>query len=172
MYEVSQSKTERIKKQEIPSQYHYLAENPLCKIENVGGLTRSCGTGWGRKVEDDRQRGPDFLHVKSQCYLQNLPLFNSWHLVFDCFLIEKCNNSLGWEVFMLQPAWRTQFSFLCKILQNKSEGTNKMKKNIKSIVHFRFTYNGVSILFKDLFKFFYFIYIIYEVLQSYWGVKS
>ena len=27
--------------------------------------------GWGRKVLDHRQRGPDFLHVKSQCYLQN-----------------------------------------------------------------------------------------------------
>ena len=40
-----------------------------------------------------RLSGPEFLHVKSQCYLQKLPLFNSWPLGFGCFLIRKYTNS-------------------------------------------------------------------------------
>ena len=44
-------------------------------------------------LDAETQRGPEFLHVKSQCYLQKSPLFNPWHLVFGCFLIEKYTNS-------------------------------------------------------------------------------
>ena len=40
-------------------------------------------------LDVESQRGPEFIHVKSQCYLQKLPLFNSWPLGFGCFLIEK-----------------------------------------------------------------------------------
>ena len=44
-------------------------------------------------LDAESQRGPEFLHVKSQCYFQKLPLFNSWPLGFGCFLIKKYTNS-------------------------------------------------------------------------------
>ena len=44
-------------------------------------------------LDAESQRSPEFLHVKSQCYLQKSPLFNPWHLVFGCFLIGKYTNS-------------------------------------------------------------------------------
>ena len=35
------------------------------------------------------QRPPEFLDVKSQCYLQKSPLFNPWHLVLAVFWLEN-----------------------------------------------------------------------------------
>ena len=41
----------------------------------VGTYTSTCKRPSTLDVES--QRGPEFIHVKSQCYLQKLPLFNS-----------------------------------------------------------------------------------------------
>ena len=47
-----------------------------------------------------------------------MPIYNNRRFLtldnyfFGCFLIEKCNNSLCWEVFLLQPGWTIYFCSL------------------------------------------------------------
>ena len=75
-----------------------LTENPL-NHPLVNRISDFTGDSSIRVATDlgsvERLTGPDFLHVRSQYYLQKSPLFNAWHLVFGSILIKKCNNSVS-----------------------------------------------------------------------------